>query len=149
LGEAGVVAAGGNYAILRTSWVFSSHGNNFVKTMLRLGRERDALQIVEDQIGGPTPAADIAATLLKMAAAFHAGAAVSGTYHYSGAPDASWKDFAAEIFLQAGLNVAVSGMPSAEYPTVATRPLNSRLNCALLYEQFGISQPDWRVGLKL
>jgi dTDP-4-dehydrorhamnose reductase len=148
LGDVGVAAVGGAFAILRTSWVFSSHGNNFVKTMLRLGREREALQIVDDQIGGPTAAADIAATLLKMAAAFHAGNAVSGLYHYAGAPDVSWKDFAIEIFRQAGLDVAVTGIPSAEYPTAAARPLNSRLDCASLYSQFGIGQPDWRVGLK-
>ncbi|MEK6204214.1 MAG: NAD(P)-dependent oxidoreductase, partial [Amylibacter sp.] len=85
-GEIGVAKAGGAYAILRTSWVFSAHGANFVKTMLRLGKERDALSIVNDQIGGPTPAADIAATLLKMATTFKNGDGKTGTYHYSGAP---------------------------------------------------------------
>jgi len=148
LGEAGVMAAGGEYAILRTSWVFSAHGNNFVKTMLRLGREREALQIVEDQIGGPTSASDIAATLLNMATAFHAGTAVSGTYHYSGAPDVSWMEFAAEIFLQAEVDVSVSGIPTSAYPTAAARPLNSRLDCTSLQQVFGLERPDWRLGLK-
>ena len=147
LGEQGVVAAGGRYAILRTSWVFSAHGANFVKTMLRLGKERAALNIVNDQIGGPTAAADIAATLLKMAAALHEEKAQSGIYQYSGAPDASWEDFAEEIFLQAGLDVNVTGIPSADYPTPATRPLNSRLDCSCTENMFGISRPDWRKSL--
>jgi dTDP-4-dehydrorhamnose reductase len=144
-GEQGVVAAGGTYAILRTSWVFSAHGANFVKTMLRLGKERSAISVVDDQIGGPTPAADIAATLLKMAEQLHPDN--SRTYHYAGAPDVSWKDFATEIFLQAGLPVEVSGIPTSSYPTPAERPLNSRIDCTAMQNTFGISQPDWRLGL--
>ena len=144
-GEQGVAAAGGTYAILRTSWVFSAHGANFVKTMLRLGKERSAISVVDDQIGGPTPAADIAATLLKMAGQLHRDN--SRTYHYAGAPDISWKDFATEIFLQAGLPVEVSGIPTSSYPTPAERPLNSRLDCTAIQNMFGIPQPDWRVGL--
>jgi len=147
-GEVGVAAAGGAYAILRTSWVFSAHGANFVKTMLRLGKERDTLSIVNDQIGGPTPAADIAATLLEMAKAFHAGRSESGTYHYAGAPDVSWEGFAREIFRQAKLTVEVSGIPTSDYPTLATRPLNSRLDCSALENAFCITRPDWRQGLK-
>lgn len=144
-GEQGVVASGGTYAILRTSWVFSAHGANFTKTMLRLGKESSAISIVDDQIGGPTPAADIAATLLKMAAQLRP--ANSGTYHYAGAPDVSWKDFATEIFLQSGLPVQVSGIPTSSYPTPAERPLNSRLDCIAIQNIFGIQQPDWRAGL--
>ena len=144
-GEQGVVASGGTYAILRTSWVFSAHGANFTKTMLRLGKESSAISIVDDQIGGPTPAADIAATLLKMAAQLRP--ANSGTYHYAGAPDVSWKDFATEIFLQSGLPVQVSGFPTSSYPTPAERPLNSRLDCIAIQNIFGIQQPDWRAGL--
>jgi dTDP-4-dehydrorhamnose reductase len=144
-GEQGVVASGGTYAILRTSWVFSAHGANFTKTMLRLGKESSAISIVDDQIGGPTPAADIAATLLKMAAQLRP--ANSGTYHYAGAPDVSWKDFATEIFLQSGLPVEVSGIPTSSYPTPAERPLNSRLDCIAIQNIFGIQQPDWRAGL--
>lgn len=144
-GEQGVAASGGTYAILRTSWVFSAYGANFVKTMLRLGKERSAISVVDDQIGGPTPAADIAATLLKMAEKLHPDN--SRTYHYAGAPDVSWKDFATEIFLQAGLPVEVSGIPTSSYPTRAERPLNSRLDCTSMQNTFGIPQPDWRVGL--
>lgn len=147
LGEQGVAAAGGQYAILRTSWVFSAHGANFVKTMLRLGKERDALNIVNDQIGGPTAAADIAATLLKMATALHDGKAQCRIYQYSGAPDVSWADFAKEIFTQAGINIDVSGIPSSAYPTAATRPLNSRLDCSRTENVFGIPRPDWRLSL--
>ncbi|MEE9455417.1 MAG: dTDP-4-dehydrorhamnose reductase [Paracoccaceae bacterium] len=144
-GEQGVAAAGGTYAILRTSWVFSAHGANFVKTMLRLGKERSALSIVNDQIGGPTPAADIAVTLLQMAGELCSDN--SGTYHYAGTPEVSWKDFTSEIFRQAGLPVEVSGIPTTDYPTPAKRPINSRLDCTAIQNMFGISQPDWRAGL--
>lgn len=147
LGEQGVVMAGGRHAILRTSWVFSAHGANFVKTMLRLGKERDALSIVNDQIGGPTAAADIAATLVTMATAMHRGNAHSGVYQYSGAPDVSWEDFAREIFAQAGIDVDVSGIPSSAYPTPAKRPLNSRLDCRCTENMFVIPRPVWRIGL--
>ena len=103
------------------------------------------MSIVDDQIGGPTPAAAIAATLLKMAEQLCPDN--SGTYHYAGAPDVSWKDFAAEIFLQVGLPVTVSGIPTSSYPTPAARPLNSRLDCTAMQNIFGIPQPDWRAGL--
>jgi len=146
-GEQAIVAAGGPFAILRTSWVFSAHGNNFVKTMLRLGKDRDALTIVGDQIGGPTAAADIAATLLDMASQIHSGDASSGIYHYSGKQDCSWADFATEIFAQAGITCDVTPIPTKDYPTPATRPLNSRLNCATLQRDFGIRRPEWRTSL--
>jgi dTDP-4-dehydrorhamnose reductase len=144
-GEQGVAASGGTYAILRTSWVFSAQGTNFVKTMLRLGKERSAISVVDDQIGGPAPAADIAAALLKMAGQLHPDN--SRTYHYAGTPDVSWKDFATEIFLQAALPVEVLGIPTSSYSTPAERPLNSRLDCTSMQKMFGIPQPDWRVGL--
>ncbi|MBZ4022145.1 dTDP-4-dehydrorhamnose reductase [Rhodobacter sp. TJ_12] len=145
-GEEGVRAAGGPHAILRTSWVFSAHGANFVKTMLRLSESRDALNVVDDQIGGPTPAADIAAALLVMAKAMHEGHA-GGTYHFGGTPCVSWADFARAIFAQAGRNMTVSGIPTTEYPTPAPRPLNSRLDCSAITRDFGIPAPDWRAGL--
>ena len=146
-GERGVAGAGGRYAILRTSWVFSAHGSNFAKTMLRLGAERDTLTIVADQIGGPTPARDIAAACMGIARALKEDAQKAGTYHFSGAPDVSWADFAREIFAQAGLAVDVSDIPTADYPTPAQRPLNSRLDCAATEAVFGIARPDWRAGL--
>jgi dTDP-4-dehydrorhamnose reductase len=146
-GERAVRDAGGPHAILRTSWVFSAHGKNFVKTMLRLAETRDALTIVADQVGGPTAAADIADALWSMAGAFHAGRGRSGTYHFSGAPDVSWADFAREIFAQAGLPVTVSDIASSDYPTPAARPGNSRLDCRDLETVFGLLRPDWRAGL--
>ncbi|WP_444461094.1 dTDP-4-dehydrorhamnose reductase [Rhodobacter capsulatus] len=145
-GEQGVRAAGGAAAILRTSWVFSAHGANFVKTMLRLSESRDALNVVEDQIGGPTPAADIAAALVIMAQKMVAGQP-GGTYHFGGSPWVSWADFAREIFALAGRKVAVTGIPTAAYPTPALRPLNSRMDCAALARDFGIAAPDWQAGL--
>lgn len=147
LGEQGIIAAGGTYAILRTSWVFSAHGANFMKTMLRLSETRDALTVVDDQIGGPTPARDIAAACLTIAEALITAPEKSGTYHFSGAPDASWRDFATEIFAQAGRAVAVTGIPTADYPTPATRPLNSRLDCRATETAFGLVRPDWRAGV--
>lgn len=145
-GEMAVRAAGGQSAILRTSWVVSAHGSNFVKTMLRLSETRDALTVVDDQIGGPTPAVEIASALLAMGRALVAGHA-GGIYHFSGGPDVSWADFAREIFIRAGRTVAVTGIPTTDYPTPARRPLNSRLDCGSLEADFGIPRPDWRVGL--
>lgn len=144
-GEQAVRAAGGRHVILRTSWVFSAHGANFVKTMLRLGADRPALRVVADQIGGPTPAGGIAGALLTMADALRQGAA-GGTYHYAGAPDTSWACFARETFAQAGLAVTVEDIPTEAYPTPARRPLNSRLDCATLAD-FGIARPDWQQAL--
>lgn len=146
-GEAAIAAAGGQSAILRTSWVFSAHGNNFVKTMRRLGAERDRLSIVADQIGGPTAAADIARAVLAMAEAMVATPSTGGIYHFSGAPDVSWADFAREIFAQSGLAPEVVDIPTSDYPTPAKRPLNSRLHCAAINHDFGISRPDWRASL--
>jgi dTDP-4-dehydrorhamnose reductase len=147
-GEAGVRTANGPHAILRTSWVFSAHGSNFVKTMLRLGAERGQLSVVSDQTGGPTAAADIAATLLRMAEAFHRGQALSGTYHYSGVPDISWAGFAREIFEQSGLGTEVTDIATSDYPTPAKRPKNSRLDCTGLSQVFGTERPDWRQSLR-
>lgn len=147
-GEEGVRAAGGAHVILRTSWVFSAHGNNFLRTMLRLGAERERLSIVADQIGGPTPAADIAATLLKIAEAFAAGTSSVGTYHYAGAPPVSWADFARVIFAEARFPVEVIDIPTSAYPTPAARPLNSRLDGATLARDYGIDPPDWRAGVR-
>lgn len=146
-GEDGVRAAGGTHAILRTSWVVSAHGANFVKTMLRLAETRDRLTVVADQIGGPTPARDIAAALVTMAGQLIADPGKSGTYHFAGAPDVSWAGFAREIFARAGRNVTVEDIPTSAYPTPATRPPNSRMDCSDLQQVFGIPRPDWRAGL--
>ncbi|MCE8540082.1 dTDP-4-dehydrorhamnose reductase [Ruegeria pomeroyi] len=146
-GEQAVRAAGGAHVILRTSWVVSAHGSNFVKTMLRLGRERDRLTIVADQLGGPTPARDIAAACQEIAGQLLEDPGKSGTYHFAGTPDVSWASFARETFAQAGIACEVADIPSSDYPTPARRPLNSRLDCASLEAVFGIRRPDWRAGL--
>jgi dTDP-4-dehydrorhamnose reductase len=146
-GEIGVRAAAGRHVILRTSWVVSAHGANFVKTMLRLGAERPSLNVVADQIGGPTPAADIADAVFIMAGALldgHGG----GTYHLSGSPDTSWAAFARAIMAEAGLPCVIADIPSSAYPTPAKRPLNSRLDCTSLFRDFGIERPDWQAGLR-
>lgn len=147
-GEIGIRGSGAVHAILRTSWVVSAHGANFVKTMLRLSESRDALNVVVDQIGGPTPAHDIAAACLEIAKQLIQDPTKSGTYHYSGAPDVSWADFAAEIFAQSGRHVMVTPIPTADYPTLAQRPLNSRLDCRETEQAFAIPRPDWRDGLQ-
>lgn len=146
-GEEGVRAAGGQHAILRSSWVFSAHGANFVKTMLRLSDTRERLAVVADQTGGPTGAGDIAEALVTMARAMVADPRKGGTHHFSGTPDVSWADFAREIFAQAGRPVAVEDIPASAYPTPARRPGNSRLDCASLRQEFGIERPDWRRSL--
>ena len=147
-GEEAVRTAGGPHAILRTSWVVSAHGKNFLKTMLRLGAERDRLTIVADQIGGPTCAADIASACLSIADALAAAPDRSGTYHYSGAPDVSWADFARAIFEMSGIDCAVEDIPSSAYPTPARRPANSRLDNSLTARVFGLERPDWRAGVR-
>ena len=147
-GEIGIRASGAVYAILRTSWVVSAHGANFVKTMLRLSETRDALNVVADQIGGPTPARDIATACWNIAEQLIQEPSKSGTYHFSGAPDVSWADFAIEVFAQAGRTVTVSPISAAEYPTPAKRPLNSRMDCSSTEQVFGIKRPYWQDGLK-
>jgi dTDP-4-dehydrorhamnose reductase len=145
-GEIGVRGSGARHLILRTSWVVSAHGTNFVKTMLRLGREREALSVVADQIGGPTPAAAIADALLTAAGALVAGHP-GGTHHFAGAPDTTWADFARAIMARAGLACTISDIPSSAWPTPARRPANSRLDCSAFTSAFGIARPDWRAGL--
>jgi dTDP-4-dehydrorhamnose reductase len=147
IGEEGVAAAGGAYVNLRTSWVFSAHGSNFVKTMLRLSETRDKLTVVADQIGGPTPARDIAQACVEIAEQLEKDPNKAGTYHFSGAPDVSWADFAREIFAQAGKDMVVEDIPTSAYPTPAARPSNSRLDCNTTEEAFGLKRPQWKAGL--
>lgn len=146
-GEEAVKLAGGVFGIVRVSWVVSAHGNNFVKTMLRLGADRDVLTIVADQIGGPTPAAAVARSCHAMAKQLIDQPEKSGVYHLSGAPDVSWADFAREIFTQAGLKVDVKDIATSDYPTPAKRPANSRLDCQSLKNNFGLDRPDWKAEL--
>ncbi len=143
-GEQAVAAAGGTYVILRTAWVFDDEGKNFVTTMLRLSETRNALNVVADQTGGPTPAKAIAEACLTISKALVAGKSVSGTYHFSGTPDVSWAEFARAIFAAAGRDVTVTDIPSSAYPTPAKRPANSRLDCADLERALGIKRPAWK-----
>ena len=147
-GEQAVQAVGGNFAILRTSWVFSAHGTNFVKTMLRLGRERE---IPVDRVR-PDRRSDVgigncAGSCLDIAQQLGSGSGTPGVFHFSGAPDTSWAEFAREIFAQVGIKCKVEGIPSTDYPTPAKRPLNSRLDCGSLETEFGIARPDWKADL--
>jgi len=147
-GETGVREAGGVHVILRTSWVVSAHGSNFVKTMLRLGQSHNTLRVVSDQIGGPTPAAAIAQAVVEIAAQLVTTPSLTGTYHFAGTPDVSWADFARAIFAGAGQSMTVEDISTQDYPTPAKRPPNSRLDCASLERAFGIKRPDWRAGVQ-
>ena len=146
-GEEGVRSVGAAHCILRTSWVVSPHGTNFVKKMLNLSKRRDTLSLVADQIGGPTPAKDVARACLQIVEQLKHDPNKSGTYHFSGAKDVSWAKVATEIFKQTGRYVNVIPIPTRDYPTPALRPLNSRLNCSSTEEVFSIHRPDWRIGL--
>lgn len=140
--------------ILRVAWVFGAQGNNFVKTMLRLANERDELNVVADQYGGPSPASDIALALIKLVDLYKQNNDLDwGTYHFCGTPKTTWYDFANEIFNQANkielLNkkITVNAITTEQYPTPAKRPQNSMLDCSKIKETFGIDMPDWRAGL--
>ena len=155
LGELAVNENLAQHIILRTAWVFSETGSNFVKTMLRLGAEREHLSIVADQIGGPTSADSIANALLSIAASVSDKQDIKwGTYHFSGQPYCSWYEFAKEIFQQAESLRLISkapkltSIPSSDYPTPAPRPLNSKLDCSKIYDEFGILLDDWKQSLK-
>ena len=145
VGERGVAA--GRWAVLRAFWVISAHGNNFAKTMLRLGAERDVINVVVDQIGNPTGAAEIAATSVTIAQKLEKGTDVVEIYHFAGVPTTSWADFARAIFTEAELCCAVTNIPSSAYPTPATRQLNSRMDCSTTTATFGIAQPQWQASL--
>nr|QCH03200.1 RmlD [Plesiomonas shigelloides] len=153
-GEIAVAQACPQHIILRTAWVFGKHGNNFVKTMLRLAQARDAIGVVADQYGGPTYAGDIANALLTMAKAIDERKSMAfGVYHFSGLPHVSWHDFACCIFDKAreqGLldkPLQVGAITTQEYPTPAKRPANSRLEIQKIHQHFGVVASDWRAAL--
>ncbi|SHG00115.1 dTDP-4-dehydrorhamnose reductase [Loktanella atrilutea] len=146
-GERAVLESGARAVVLRTAWVFDGTGKNFVTTMLRLSETRDTLSVVADQIGGPTPADAIADACLTIAQALVEGTGQGGVHHFSGAPDLSWADFARAIFATAGRDVTVTDITTADYPTPAARPANSRLDCSSLTTAFGIARPDWQTAL--
>ena len=144
-GEKAVAAANPKHVIVRTAWLYSVYGNNFVKTMLRLGRERDSLGVVYDQIGTPTYAADLAAALLRIAAAEQK---TYGIFHYSNEGVASWYDFTKTIHRLAGIcSCRVSPLLTADYPTPACRPAYSVLHKGKIREAYGIDIPYWQDSL--
>ncbi|MDC5703124.1 dTDP-4-dehydrorhamnose reductase [Vibrio europaeus] len=154
-GEAAIANACPHHIILRTAWVFGEYGNNFVKTMLRLAKTRDCLGVVDDQLGGPTYAGDIAKALIVIAKKVVSNEPTwFGTYHYSGLPHVSWCEFATDIFKQAYQQELIARIPTVdaistdEFPTPARRPANSCLNTSLVENKFNLQASDWKQALK-
>lgn len=149
-GEDAVRISGARHAIVRTAWVVSADGSNFIKTMLRLGAERDAVRVVADQHGTPTHAGDLAVALARICARFIADPAQpSGVWHCTNAGETSWHGLAVQVFASAarhGLKVPdlVEPICTADYPTPARRPADSRLDCSKLAKDFGISLRPWQ-----
>ncbi|SEH73471.1 dTDP-4-dehydrorhamnose reductase [Stutzerimonas xanthomarina] len=153
-GEQAIIESAANHIVLRTSWVYGMHGHNFVKTMLRLGREQPSVSIVNDQVGCPTYAASIASVLLELCSRYvEKGDLPWGIYHYSGRSACSWYEFAREIFSQAGAIGVLEKAPhiqavsTDEYPTPSCRPAWSVLDCQRFESTFGITTLDWREEL--
>ena len=139
----------GRHVILRTGWLFSAFGNNFVRTMLKLAATRDELKVVTDQTGGPTPADALADALLAIAAKVQTrGFKAWGTYHFGGQPATTWAGFAEAIFADLPKRPRVLPTTTADWAAPAPRPLYSALDCARIGREFGIKAPDWREGLK-
>ena len=154
-GERAVRESGARAVILRTAWVYGAHGHNFVKTMLRLGAEREVLRVVGDQRGCPTAAADLADTILALAgrlAVSNAPASLFGVFHCVGGGETTWFDFARAIFEAAGGRLAktprVERITTADYPTPARRPANSVLDCSKLAAVHGMTMPPWPGALR-
>ena len=154
-GEQAVAQANDKFIVFRTAWVFGEHGNNFVKTMLRLAKTRDTLGVVADQIGGPTYAGDIAAALIDISERIIDDQNVEyGIYHFTGEPYISWCDFAKAIFTEAvSQNILekaphVNAITTADYPTPAKRPANSCLDLTKIQRVFGIQPSNWQKALK-
>ena len=153
-GEVAIEASGCKHLIIRTAWVYSEYGNNFLKTMLRLGADRDELSIVGDQIGCPTYSQDIAKTIVSILSCLDLKGSSSGTYHYCGDEPCSWYDFALAIFLEAevqGLKTPshVKSITTANYPTPTVRPAYSVLDCSKIKSCFDVTSSSWRDGIKI
>ena len=140
---------------MRTSWVFGEHGNNFVKTMLKLGLEKKSLDIVNDQYGSPTYAGDIAKAIISIISTIENGTKIKwGLYNFSGKPYVNWYQFAQKIFLSAENLDLIKKAPnlipvtSANFSTVVERPKNSKLNCQKIAKEFGIVPSNWELELK-
>lgn len=154
-GEEAIAAATPNHAILRTAWVYSPFGANFVKTMLRLAETRDALNVVADQHGTPTSALDIADAVIAIARRLvdDADPKLRGVFHLTGSGEATWADFADVIFAglkeKSGKAISVGRITTADYPTPAKRPANSRLSNDKLKQAYGIVLPQWQQSTKV
>jgi dTDP-4-dehydrorhamnose reductase len=150
-GDRAVRGALSQHVIVRTAWVYSAHGSNFVKTMLRLAAERPVLRVVADQTGSPTSAADIAAAIRTIVQQLAAGNTGWGTYHFAGGGAVTWHGFAEAIFDLAaqwrGPPPLVEAITTADYPTPARRPANSVLDCSRIGATFGIVPRPWRAAL--
>ena len=149
-GEKAIQNIWDKHFIVRTSWVYSQFGNNFMKTMLRLGSERDSLSVVNDQIGTPTNAVDLAEALLKIIKSCHSELVSEsdfGIYNFSNEGNCSWYDFANEIFIQKNSSIDLKPILSEAYPTPAKRPKYSVLDKTKIKETFNISIQDWKVSL--
>jgi dTDP-4-dehydrorhamnose reductase len=151
-GEIAIQRTDCRFLIIRTSWVFSEYGNNFFKTMLRLGAERETLSIVGDQIGCPTYAQDIASLIVDLIPRIEKGSVESGVYHFCGDTACSWYQFAKEIFAQAdqlGYRTPkqVQSIATKDYPTPAKRPGYSVFDCTKIENTFNISRSNWRFGI--
>lgn len=153
-GERAVLKGHENSVVLRTAWVYSPFGSNFVKTMLRMARDRDEISVVSDQCGNPTNALDIADGIFRVAANLQAGSDPSrrGLFHMTGTGEASWAELAETIFAESanlgGPTARVKRIPTADYPTPAKRPKNSRLDSTKIEQIHGVRLPEWRSSLK-
>jgi dTDP-4-dehydrorhamnose reductase len=151
-GELALADSGCRRVILRTAWVFGAEGQNFVKTMIRLGHDHDTLRVVDDQRGCPTPADSLAAAIASVGAAILAGKGRWGVYHFAGDEPVSWYGFAGTIFdrlaARSGKAPVLTPITTAEYPTAARRPANSVLDCAKIGRDYGVAPPSWRAGLE-
>ena len=147
-GEQMALAANPDSIIIRTSWVFSSHGNNFVKTMMRFMKERDSLNIVADQKGRPTYAKDLAIATMKMIEAIEAGKTIKGVYHFANQGETTWFDFAKKIQSVAGLTCEVNPIKTVDFPTPAKRPAYSVLDTSRIEKEIGLQIPHWETALQ-
>jgi dTDP-4-dehydrorhamnose reductase len=147
-GEKMAMEVNENTIIIRTSWVFSSHGNNFVKTMMRLMKERPNLNIVADQKGRPTYAKDLAITTMKMIQAINAGKTIKGVYHFANMGETTWYDFADKIKAIAGLDCVLNPVETKDFPTPAKRPSYSVLDTSKIEQDLAIDIRHWEDALK-
>lgn len=148
-GEQAIVASGCRGVIIRTQWLYSAEGNNFIKTMLRLAEQQREVRVVADQYGSPTAADDLAAAIVKILPEVVADHTLRGEiFHFASAGEATWCEFAEEIFRVAECDCRAVAITTDDYPTAARRPRNSVLDCSKIGDRFGVVAPDWRESLR-